>query len=492
MAQDNLRAIVQRMVEAGESEDNIAAVIQRYNETRPQAETPKAEPKSIGGFLANIPASLGRLVRDTVVGGVDAAKFITEAAPFGGAPLSKKMERGQQVMGAIRNAPAIARAAGGALKDRYGSIENIGNTLYNDPAGVAADVSTVLTMGGSAATRAPRIAGQLRAAGNATNPLRLATKPAVAAMNAAGPRMQQTAVSAYERMLKPNKSTLEGMPEFGGNLKERSRAVAQALITDPNGQISNGGTRRFADATQQIQNKVNEIVDANPEARGSTQHLADAMRGGRSKFNKQWAPGDDTRAYDAVTNEVLNNPRVTKLKRTAIDTSAEHEIGLAPANTEVKVTGRALIPRVRAATARELTQGTYRSLGDKAYGELKGASTEGQKAAARGGRAILNEALPQVEPLNNAIARRIDLGQILDEAAFRSGKHDPIGLGQQVMLSGANPGLVFGALVNRPGIGSPVFRKVFEQGGKLSGAKEPIGAMQAALLARLMGLEQEP
>ena len=38
----------------------------------------------------------------------------------------------------------------------------------------------------------------------------------------------------------------------------------------------------------------------------------------------------------------------------------------------------------RAADAQAMKQGTYRALGDKAYGELKGASIEAQKAQARG------------------------------------------------------------------------------------------------------------
>jgi hypothetical protein len=138
-----------------------------------------------------------------------------------------------------------------------------------------------------------------------------------------------------------------------------------------------------------------------------------------------------------------------------------------------------------------LTQGTYRTLGDKAYGELKGASTEAHKAAARGGRAILNEAIPAAEPLNNAISKRIDLGQVLDEAVFRSGKHDPVGLGQQVVLSG-NPGLLWASLINRPGVGSPVARGVFGAGKSLGNAEVDGRLMQAALLSAMLGSDQQP
>jgi len=304
---------------------------------------------------------------------------------------------------------------------------------------------------------------------------------------AGGAKLQNAAVSAYERMLKPNKSTLEGMSGMGGNLQERSRNVASTLLNDPNGQISKRGSNAYGDATSGMLNKVDELVEANPEARGSTKHLTDAMAGGRNTFQKQWAPGGDTAAYDSVSKEVLSNPRVTKIKRAVKDTSLEHAMGMAPGDSEVVKSGRELMPRVTAKGARDLTRGTYRNLGDKAYGELKGAQTEGHKAAARGGRAILNEAIPEVEPINNEISKRIDLGQVLDEAVFRSGKHDPIGLGQQVILSG-NLGFLPASLINRPGIGSPIARSVNQTGAALQ-KLNLTPAIKAALIAALGGQE---
>lgn len=44
MPQDDLRSIVQRMIDAGESEENIAAVIQRFDSQKPQTSAPKAAP----------------------------------------------------------------------------------------------------------------------------------------------------------------------------------------------------------------------------------------------------------------------------------------------------------------------------------------------------------------------------------------------------------------------------------------------------------------
>lgn len=68
-----------------------------------------------------------------------------------------------------------ADAVGQMLKDRYGSYENIKNTLATDPVGMAADVSMIFTGGGSAAARAPGVVGKLgevaKTAGRFTDPI---------------------------------------------------------------------------------------------------------------------------------------------------------------------------------------------------------------------------------------------------------------------------------------------------------------------------------
>lgn len=72
-----------------------------------------------------------------------------------------------------------ADAVGKMLLDRYGSVDNVKKTLANDPVGAAADISAVLTGGGSLAARAPGIVGTLGEAANTVgriaDPLNAAT-----------------------------------------------------------------------------------------------------------------------------------------------------------------------------------------------------------------------------------------------------------------------------------------------------------------------------
>lgn len=68
-----------------------------------------------------------------------------------------------------------ADAVGKFLVDRYGSVEAVKKTLATDPVGLAADVSMLLTGGGTAAARAPGAIGKIgeitSAAGRAVDPL---------------------------------------------------------------------------------------------------------------------------------------------------------------------------------------------------------------------------------------------------------------------------------------------------------------------------------
>jgi hypothetical protein len=75
---------------------------------------------------------------------------------------------------------AAINAIGRFYADRYGSVEGFKTALANDPVGVLADASSVLTLGGGAAARVPGVIGQVgkvaTSAGNVIDPLMMAGK----------------------------------------------------------------------------------------------------------------------------------------------------------------------------------------------------------------------------------------------------------------------------------------------------------------------------
>jgi len=80
---------------------------------------------------------------------------------------------------AAQRAMDAATAVGGAMKERYGSVEGIKNTIATDPVGAMGDLSTLLGGGASLAGRIPmasKVASTLSTASDITNPITLATK----------------------------------------------------------------------------------------------------------------------------------------------------------------------------------------------------------------------------------------------------------------------------------------------------------------------------
>ena len=130
--------------------------------------------RSLGGFAGNVIKS-GYNVAKGVVGAVmhplDTATTLLDvgagalqkAVPQGVADFINKFDSNPEA--AVR-ASKVANAVGGLYADRYGSVEGIKKTLYEDPVGAAADLSTILSLGAGAVRQTPNItAGALKVAG---------------------------------------------------------------------------------------------------------------------------------------------------------------------------------------------------------------------------------------------------------------------------------------------------------------------------------------
>jgi len=80
---------------------------------------------------------------------------------------------------AAQRAVSAANAVGGAMKERYGSVEGIKNTIATDPVGAMGDLSTLLGGGAALAGRIPmagKVASMLSTASDITNPITLVGK----------------------------------------------------------------------------------------------------------------------------------------------------------------------------------------------------------------------------------------------------------------------------------------------------------------------------
>lgn len=127
------------------------------------------EKKTIGGFLKNTAKSAGRLVTDTgsaIVNIVNPDMEKNTVANLGKLAVGTAQYLDPtQVLGTQHEDKA--RAVGNFYKDRYGGMDKIKNTLYNDPVGAVADVAAVATGVGGAVKGSVAAAGKLGAVSKA-------------------------------------------------------------------------------------------------------------------------------------------------------------------------------------------------------------------------------------------------------------------------------------------------------------------------------------
>lgn len=137
------------------------------------ASTPKAipsiptAPKTLGGFVGNVGKSavsnLGGIVK-SLTSPVATIKGVTNAAAGGIRNLipdkfeEKFMGGSANTSSKIAEQKRIADALGKFYKDRYGSAQAVGNTLYSDPVGAGLDLATILSGGAALAGGAGKLA----------------------------------------------------------------------------------------------------------------------------------------------------------------------------------------------------------------------------------------------------------------------------------------------------------------------------------------------
>ena len=131
-----------------------------YGSPKPAEKSkPMGYGEMVGQAITNIPSSAGNLVSglyhavtnpvQTASGIMDvAAGGLQNAMPKSVVDFVNKFESNPE---AAQRAVIAANEAGGALKQRYGSVEGIKNTIANDPVGAMADLSTLITGAGGLA-----------------------------------------------------------------------------------------------------------------------------------------------------------------------------------------------------------------------------------------------------------------------------------------------------------------------------------------------------
>lgn len=212
-------------------------------------------------------AEMGIGMYEAITNPIQTAKGLGLAA-YGGARNLAEAALPESAFNAIKSvenpevakqAVEVANAIGGVYKDRYGSVNQLLDTIRTDPVGAAADLSIIFSGGAGLATKAPTVSKALGTIGRAMDPIGyLAGKTVETGGRLAAAGVNRLATSAQGRFLN----------ELSGGLGPELVTAARTAPRYP------GVTPTFAEATTEVPvpsvqafgKKAADIPAANVEA----------------------------------------------------------------------------------------------------------------------------------------------------------------------------------------------------------------------------------
>lgn len=162
--------------------------------------------------------------------------------------------------------------------------------------------------------------------------------------------------------------------------------------------VSKSGLEKLGGLIDDVNQKIAGEIATNPNAPINKFKVASRLADTAQKFSNQVSPTADLNAISEVGNDFLETQ---------------------PGN-------------IRAIDAQALKQGTYQQLKGRAYGELKGATIEAQKALARGLKEELVTQFPELANLNAKDSQFLQLDDVLEKSVGRIGNHQLIGIGTPI------------------------------------------------------------
>ena len=307
-----------------------------YSLTEVPVEAVKNVPKSAGKFVGG--------VLQAVTSPIETTKSLFQLV--GGGVFATLPEKAQEWLienandpQKVRQSIEMARAVGGMYKDRYGSYEGIKRTFAEDPVGAAADLSTLLTGGGAAATKlgATQTGAALTRAGTAINPMR-----PIAPIIEAPVKLAAKGVGAVYKALDPKSAAYltavaDRGPEVLNALRQPSEIVPGSLPTAAEAAASAGSTGfsamgASAAKTKGMTDAYFHRGEANKAAQlaavrqvGKTPAELKAAEAARSATAKQLYGISDNAmvAADDTFASLLNRPSMDKVLARASDLAAE-------------------------------------------------------------------------------------------------------------------------------------------------------------------------
>lgn len=269
----------------------------------------------------------------------------------------------------------------------------VGNVATYAPLAFAPGANRVvggLGYGTLAGALQPTTEGESRASNAVTGGILGAATPAVSATNKKLAGLLNSKAEEYVKSaLKPTVKQYES-----GAAKDAIETILNTKGLYPTKSGVEKLDSMIAGLDDQIKSKI-----ANSTEKVELSKVADKLRDIKQNFMYSVNPQADIAAIDTAEKSFLAHPLFGE------------------GTTEIPVQ-----------LAQKMKQATYRSLGEKAYGEIGSASREAQKALARGLKEGISEKVPDVNALNAAEGKLLNAQDVIERAANRASNRELGGL----------------------------------------------------------------
>lgn len=206
--------------------------------------------------------------------------------------------------------------------------------------------------------------------------------------------------------IKPGKKELES----GAGQRAVQTMLEEGVNPTVGRTIFGRGLDTLQDKVYSLNNQIKDMI-ANSTEKISKSKVLSYLDDLENSYKFQFAPDSDIAAVQAVKKQFESHPLLPKAQKTGLIET------IIPAADEFPVQ-----------LAQKMKQGTYKSIGEKNFSELGGATKEAQRAGAKG----LKEEIARVEPMVNVLnAKESDLINALDVAesrAYNALKNNPAGI----------------------------------------------------------------
>ena len=361
----------------------------------PEFNTKRGVAEYVGETISNVPASAYRVGEDivsTVVHPVETAKGIGKLA-LGSVQKLVPGEQGYEY---------LADDFGQMVLDRYGSVENIMETIKTDPVGVVGDFATLLTGTGMGLKFANfgKASAAFSKAGAAIEPM---TRVGKAAKGATG----QLIKKVYKA--KSAEDLYQSAVKFSTTLDEGQRLRLAKTAVESGIMPTYDGLKKAWSKVNALNDRITNLIDKAQET-GKTMSVKDLFKG----FDDL-----EFRALSESSLQITASNAIKKVKKEITD-----------ANN--KISREKLTPK----EAQALKQQTYKELEEYYEKNLETPPTaEARKAVAKQAKLFLEEVIPEIKQLNKTEGSYLDLIKALDRPASRISNRDIIGIGTPIKAS---------------------------------------------------------